>query len=224
MNQQELEEVIADHPVLYHMAESGSWPSIQCRGLLSTSALLDLYGYSGAGRFAIESARRPESIRIRHPAHGEAIVRDQKPMTDAGLRRALLDGLVPKQWYRILNSRVFFWLTQERLRTLLTARPYAAKNHDVLFVETGPLVEAYRQQITLSPMNSGCTVPFPHKRGLQTFQSIDDYPYEEWRTKRRGVDPVVELAIDGGVPNIAAFVLKVVDMRAREILGLIWQR
>jgi hypothetical protein len=42
VNENELQELLADCLVLYHMAERGSWGSIQRHGLLSTSALLDL--------------------------------------------------------------------------------------------------------------------------------------------------------------------------------------
>ena len=62
MTEEELEEVITDCPRLFHMAESGSWDSIRERGLLSTSALLDLYEISDPDREAIESTRRPTSI------------------------------------------------------------------------------------------------------------------------------------------------------------------
>ena len=39
--------ITALYPPLYHMAAEGSWPSIQRHGLLSTSALLDLYEVCG---------------------------------------------------------------------------------------------------------------------------------------------------------------------------------
>lgn len=35
------EDLIRDYPVLHHMAEAGSWPSIARHGLLSATALLD---------------------------------------------------------------------------------------------------------------------------------------------------------------------------------------
>ena len=53
MTEGELAELIRDCPTLYHMAECGSWPSIRRHGLLSTSALLDLYGVQGAERDVI---------------------------------------------------------------------------------------------------------------------------------------------------------------------------
>jgi hypothetical protein len=68
-------------PRLFHMAEADSWASIQQHGLLSTTALLDLYEVTGPERDVIESVRRPESVRIEHPIHGTAWIRDNKPIT-----------------------------------------------------------------------------------------------------------------------------------------------
>jgi hypothetical protein len=220
---EELELMIRYHPLLFHMAECESWVSIRQYGLLSTTALLDLYGYVGAERQAIEGRRRPESITIRHRSYGTAVVRDQKPMTDSNLSRALRDGLTPEDWYRLLNARVFFWLTEDRLHRLLNAGTYSRKTHDVLMVETRPLVENYRHQITLSPMNSGNTRPYPHKRGRNTFLSIADYPYREERRKRPR-EPVVELAVEGGVPDIAEYVTEVAEMQGNTRLRTIWKR
>jgi hypothetical protein len=45
------------------MAEVGTWLSIRERGLLSTSALLDLYGIEGEERRRIESCNRPDLSR-----------------------------------------------------------------------------------------------------------------------------------------------------------------
>jgi hypothetical protein len=50
------ERLASRYPVLFHMAEDGSWESIRERGLLSTSALLDLFEVEAEERFAIESA------------------------------------------------------------------------------------------------------------------------------------------------------------------------
>lgn len=56
------DEVIVTFPRLWHMAADGSWPSIRDRGLLSTSALLDLYEVTGDERVSLESRHRPESV------------------------------------------------------------------------------------------------------------------------------------------------------------------
>jgi uncharacterized protein DUF7002 len=206
------------------MAERGSWPSIRSHGLLSTTALLDLYEYPENRRLQIEAERRPESVQIEHLKYGQATIRDQIPMTDSALVRCLGDGLTPTDWYRMLNARVFFWLTEERLERLLSAGSYASSSHDVLFIETAPLIDNHRELITLAPINTGNTRPYPAPRGLSTFSSIENYPYKEWMAKRRGKEPVVELAVMHGVPDIERFTLCVKEMHGKEVIRTIWTR
>src|SRR5947208_561341 len=87
------------YPRLYHVTSEGSWPFIEKHGLLSTEALLDLFEIIGAQRDQILASRRPECVTIENPAHGRAIIRDQKPLIESRLRTALEDGLRPKDWY-----------------------------------------------------------------------------------------------------------------------------
>src|SRR5262249_10557239 len=136
-----VDELSDRFPRLFHMAELGSWPSIRERGLLSTSGLLDLFEIDSVQRFQIESCHRPESVEILHKVHGRAVIRDQKPMSDSSLCRALGNSMEPAAWYRELNSRVFFWLSEDRLNTLLGARAYRHQRHDILLVDTRKLVE-----------------------------------------------------------------------------------
>jgi hypothetical protein len=215
---EELDELLTDCPTLFHMAERGSWQSICKRGLLSTTALLDLYKIKGKERAKIESERRPQGVPLTAPALPRAVVRDQQPMDDAGLRRCLPPHIAPADWYRLLNSKVFFWLTRERLLLLLGARPYRNESHDVIEVQSRSLVQAYYDKIWLCPMNSGCTKPFPHPRDAQTFRRIPDYPYAERRRKKKAGERVVELAVDYGVPDIQKFVVRAVEMRGDAII------
>jgi hypothetical protein len=224
VTESELDELLSDCPILYHMAERGSWPSIRKHGLLSTTALLDLTGTTGEERVRIESMRRADSVAIEHSQHGRVVIRDNKPMDDRGLIRCLQDGLTPRDWYELLNARVFFWLNRQRLNGLLSAGSYADEEHDVLQLDSRRLVETYRHQITLSPINSGCTKPMPHPRGLSTFQSIDNYPYAHWRPRRRRGERVVELAVSPGVTDIERYVLRVIRMKAGEELKLLYER
>ena len=69
MSEEELEELIADCPTLYHMAERGSWESIKTRGLLSTSALLDLYAVPEPQRSSIEKQHRPLGIELKRDSY-----------------------------------------------------------------------------------------------------------------------------------------------------------
>ena len=222
MTDTDLDELLEHCPVLFHMAERGAWPSIRRHGLLSTSALLDLYEVGAAERAATEDSHRPQGVVLARADLGCAVVRDQKPMDDASLTRCLQDGLAPRDWYRLLNSRVFFWLSRKRLLRLLCARPYRALEHDVLELDTRALVAAYAERITLSPINSGATRPFPAPRGLGTFLPIADYPYADWRTRRPAGDRVVELAVQGGITDVSPFVLRVSSMCGEAVHSVIY--
>lgn len=223
MTEGELAELLADCPTLYHMAERGSWSSIRVHGLLSTTALLDRYGLFGAARAEIESKRRSKGVLLEHEGFSDAVVRDQLPMDDKGLIRCLGDGLSPHEWYRILNSKVFFWLTRDRLLRLLNAGTYRLQEHEVLEIDARPLIDAYEDKIWFCPINSGCTKPFPHPRDKKTFQRISDYPYAQWRTKRKRGERIVELAVDYAVPDVANFVTRVIRMKAHEELAVLFK-
>lgn len=224
MTSDELAELLADCPALYHMAERGSWPSIQNAGLLSTTALLDRFAVLGEVRETIEAKRRPASVALERAGMARAVVRDQFPMDDKGLTRCLQDNLSPADWYRLLNAKVFFWLTKDRLSRLLNAGLYRLAEHDVLTLDSAKLVAAYAQKIWLCPMNSGCTKPIPHPRGIATFRRIADYPYAAYRAKRKRGERAVELAVDYAVPDIVKFVTKVVRMRGDTELEILFER
>ena len=221
MTEAELEELITDCPTLYHMAERGSWESIKRYGLLSTSALLDHYAVPPSKRTAIESQHRPESVEVRGDNLPRAVVRDQIPMSDAGLRRALPNRLSPVDWYELLNTKVFFWLSEARLHKLTNAKSYRAQEHDVLEVDTKSLIEAHRDAVWLCPINSGCTKPVPHPRDETIFSRIPDYPYAHWRDRRGRRERVVELAVDHSLEDIRYHVRRVVVKRGTQVLSVI---
>ena len=199
------------YPRLWHMAELENWGLIQEHGLLSTSALLDLFEYDGAEREPIESAYRAESVVIEHPELGKATIRDQGPMHSDAVVARFLDEISPAQWYRLLNSRVFFWLTENRLQRLLGAGLYRARPHMVLELDTAALLERHLEQITLAPINSGAIFRGGKtRRGPQTFNRFNDYP---WDDRKKSPELVVELAVDRAVPELDAVL---VDARERQ--------
>lgn len=195
-------------PQLFHMAEAGSWPAIQQHGLLSTTALLDLYEIEGDERDRLESARRPESIAIHHPVHGTSWIRDNKPINEKVLRRTLA-GMTEPEFYRLLNGRVFLWLTETRLHRLRSAPPYRSRPHDVLVVSTERLFAAHGDRVELSPMNSGAVHPAAdYPRGTGTFSRIDEYPWAQ-RRKTAPSEPIVEVTVPYAIPHITDLVVEV---------------
>lgn len=195
-------------PRLFHMAEAGSWPSIQQHGLLSTTALLDLFEVTGDERDAIEAARRAESVEIVHPKLGAVWIRDNRPINATVLRRTLV-GMSEPDWYRTLNERVFFWLTEDRLDRLRGAGPYRERKHDVLTIDTALLLGSHGDQVELSHLNSGAVhAGATYPRGAGTFAAIETYPWtQRLRTARQ--EPIVELTVPYAVPDISDFVIDV---------------
>lgn len=159
---------IADRwPHLYHIAEQASWTSIQGHGVRSATALLDLFEIHGAARTPIESARRPESAKIKHPLHGVAWIRDHKPINETVLRRTL-DGMSEAEWCRTLSGRAYCWLEKTRLGKLRRAPAYQDRKHDVLVVSTAKLLDRYAEIVELCHLNSGAVHPaadYPRGKG-----------------------------------------------------------
>ncbi len=198
MNTDELEHFLEKHPQLYHMAEPGAWEGIQRNGLLSTSALLDLYGVVGRRRFDLESARRPESVPLTGRGLSGAVVRDQGPINENKLRQALPDEITLRDWYKFLNGKVFFWATRDRLYRM--AKAYGDRSREVVVIDTRRFVDAYRDRIWLCHMNSGATMFPDHRRSYETFRKIADYPYAKRRKK------VAEVCVNRSVPDVLGFV------------------
>ena len=205
------------------MAEKGTWPSIKKLGLLSTTALLDLYGIKGKERDRIESFRRPDSVRISHEEYGTAVIRDNKPISDKALDKCLT-GMTKEAWYRLLNGKVFFWLSADRVSGLVSARAYREKEHIVLTVDTAKLLAKCEAEVTLSPINSGSTVYNPQPRDANTFASLKHYPFNEWEKKRRSpTKAIAELAVNYQIEDIDKMILRVERRKKTKILEILYE-
>ncbi len=180
------------------MAADGSWPGIAQHGLLSATALLDLFEITDPLRYQLEAQRRPESRVIQHPVHGQAVIRDNKPLLESRLAGCLQGGMTPEQWYRLLNRRTFFWPTRKRVETLLAA--YRGAPQIVITVSTERLVAAHSDAICLSIINSGATRPFARPRGPDTFTPLDAFDFDA--RKRYGHTAIAELTVDYAVKDM----------------------
>jgi len=207
------------HPTLYHMADARNWESVQRHGLLSTSALLDRCNVSGARRDALESGRRPATVPLvsKGKVGGEMVyIRDQHPLDPVALA-ACLDDVSPEAWYRLLNGRVFFWPTRDRLERMLKA--YGRSEQAIFELDTQRLLGRYADKIELSHINSGYAHKrYPSaKRGTKTFVPLQNYVYSA-RNK------IAEVTVLYAVPDVFSFTERVVLERVDRENRVLWQR
>ena len=92
----------------YHVVWHGSWRSIESNGLLSSRALLRHYGENEDEIVSLTQHRRSDWVEIENNNQIPVTLRDQKPLSDKGLVRALQGCATPGQWYDLINSMVFF--------------------------------------------------------------------------------------------------------------------
>lgn len=174
------EELAEKHQYLYHTTDPENWRGILNHGLLSTNCLLNLFGKSDADREKFIQRRREKSEYLWRADLGTAVITDNIPMHDGKLANCLDDGLVPSQWYKKLNQRVFFWTNEKNLHTLLGAKAFRGRERLVLVFRTMELAKAYHQQMELSPINSGATLFEPARRGCKTFSPLGVYDFKTW--------------------------------------------
>ena len=188
------------------MAHKSSWPLIQTQGLLSTSALLDLFEIKGAERTRIEEQRRNETVSITHSIHGTAYIRDQKPLRMSQLA-SCLEGITPANWLKLLSSKVFLWPNSRRVQALSKARAYRDQAHCLIAVDTIGLLCYCANNISLTPINIGSTLYNPPKRSPDTFSSLADFP------KRKSSDKIAEVAVDHSISHLHEIVNSVKMIR-----------
>lgn len=216
-------ELVRLYPRLFHMAEANAWDGIVRHGLLSTAALLDLYEVKDPTRSELLTRRRAEGVTLRHPMHGSAVIRDNKPLSESKLAAALTD-MTTGEWLALLNSRVFFFLQEQRLNRLLAARAYRTRSHLVITVDTDRLLGLVGENnVHLSRINTGSTAYAAVARGSQTFRSIADFDHPPRKRPLANASDVAELCVQTGVPDITS-VAERAALHTPDGITSVWER
>ena len=171
-----------------------------------------------------------------------AIIRDQEPLSDDTLDRQLSrqrkrrPNSTPtfEAWHKRQNDRAFFFPTRAGAEVM--ANKYQnQKEHnpeekripknkrapqDMLVVCTKSLVDEYGKRIELSARNSGdlrregdlSKKPDWYRRHDELFLTLHRFDYESWLRRSPRQNPVKEVTVRGGVPDISDHVIKVVQM------------
>jgi alkylated DNA nucleotide flippase Atl1 len=201
-------EFVMRYPRLFHMTSLDAWPGIERHGLRSVTALLDLLYVDPDQRRAIEKELRPETVIMSDADLGRFEIRDQKPLNVDKLQSCLTDMAV-SEWVELLNRKVFFWPTDQRVEDLLGALAYRGREHLVLVVNTESLLAVHESAVTLAPINTGSVLYDPPPRGRHTLLPIADYPFEEWRRRRGPRKAIAEVAVDYAVVDIVNHIVHV---------------
>ena len=209
-----VEQLAAKYPLLWHMADVRNTDGILQRGLLSTSALLDLLEIDRNERKRYERERRPDDTVLESDEHGTIVLRDQRPLNIARLEGALTSGTT-RNFLAFINRRVFFWPTIERLKTMNGARAYQDRTQLVFVLRSAGLLAEYEPSIRLSRINSGATMPYAAPRSVATFQTLREY---DWSSGKRSV---AEVTIESGVPDIWTFVERLELWRNAEMISIL---
>ena len=98
---------------------------------------------------------------------------------------------------------------------LLQARAYRDRKHCVLTVDTSELLRRHIDRVTLCPMNSGCTLFVPPKRGSTTFLPFKAFPFKKHEA--------VELVVEYNVPDIADFTVRANHMLKSDTIEQIYE-
>jgi hypothetical protein len=204
---------LPDH--VYHLAEASNWPFIRTEGLLSASKLMERAGLSAEQRTQLENTQRQEHTALPNGVH----VRDQRPMPPSALANCL-QGMTPRQWYALINSRVFFWLDPDRLNRQRAA--CGARAQVVLTIDVAQLIQSHRSRAAVTPINTGNARRKPALRGEATFVPVQEFLERGWAreaealgiTERKRSHRPVELTVRDAVPDIMKFVLRVDQLKA----------
>jgi hypothetical protein len=205
---------------VYHLAEAANWPSIQRHGLLSASRLLHQANLPEKVRTVLETTQRKAHTRL--PSGTE--LRDQLPMP-ANALNACVVGLTASEWYALINRQVFFWLDAERLnrqRKACGPRPQV-----VLTIDAAAMIEAHREAVALTPINTGNARRKPAKRSAHTFVPYATWVSSGWASESAAVGVAVrsrthkpvELTIADAVPDIMRFVVAVSEVPSGQLFS-----
>lgn len=201
-------------PLVFHMVDEGNWASVAQRGLRSASSLIDELR-DAEQRASLKRTYRPSTLVLQTGCR----LRDQRPMPPQCLARCLDQPLQASDWYALVNDRVFFWTSTERLQRHRAACLDRAQV--ILAVNTEELMARHADEAEVTAFNSGNARRLPAKRGHRSF-----VPYQSWlesawlKESATGLPPrrpehlPVELVVRDAVPEVLSMTSRLVRLPA----------
>ena len=200
-------ELAALHPRLYHITSVGSWELISRIGLLSTYSLLAKFGGDEARVAELTKKRRPKCVQLSHESFGDIQISDNLPLSEKKLLSCLDDGILPSQWFEMLNRRVFFWVDRKKIDGMANSNGGRKRSLEVLEFDTLSLASDNFKNTEITRFNTGNTNHKAAQRGLGTFSRLADVSYADWRRNRskikKTLDNIAEVTVVCGIENIS---------------------
>jgi hypothetical protein len=176
----QIEQFIKLRPFLYHLTDRRNLDNIfQTKMIYSTIDLVKKSNLSEVEQKVLLMNKRKSHSAI--PLGDRIIyIRDQNPILENNLKKTLTKGWKVSDFYMLLNSRVFFWPTIDRLNRHY--KRYLNEHPIILRVKTSEIIELNINP-EFSRLNTGATRSNakwnggPPARGENTFYRMDKYPH-----------------------------------------------
>ncbi len=205
--------------VVYHLIEASNWPFIEKEGLLSASSLLRMSSLSSEEVEAIERNQRPQKVVLPDGR----VLRDQRPLPEAALKRCLIE-CEPSAWYKLINSKVYFWVDLARLNRVRKAILTAPQV--VLKVDAHALLAQYGSKAAVTPYNIGNAMRKASRRSCATLVPYSTWQVSGWQSESAAVGGKprsrqhrpAELVVADAIPDIMKYVLEVRKLAPGELM------
>lgn len=176
----EITEFIKKKEFLYHLTDRENLERIKTtKELLSTETIIN--------RSSLSKNEKNEFLTQRRKTHEVVVIdndsyhiRDQRPISLLNLVKCLTTGFTVSDFFRMLNNRVFFWPTLQRLNSHY--KRYSSENPIIIRVSTEALLNI-NSHAEFCRLNSGATRSnsylkgAPPERGNGTFLPSEEFKY-----------------------------------------------
>jgi hypothetical protein len=186
------------------MVDVANWESVLANGLCSAAELIRASVSDEKAREVI-CAHRGDTLVL---PNGNRL-RDQVPMPPSSLVKCLDTGLTPADWYALMNSKIFFWSSVERLNRHRAA--CAAREQMVLVLDFQRVVGSYSARLQVTPINTGFAQRQAARRGLRSFVNWERWVTHRWADEavvgepmRSPRHPIVEITIQNQMSDVVA--------------------
>jgi hypothetical protein len=175
-----IEEFIEKREFLYHLTDRENLERVKThKELLSTESIVNLSSMEDDEKEEFLSQRRKSHATI-NVGDTSYRIRDQRPISLLNLVKCLTTGFTVKDFFRMLNNRVFFWPTLQRLESHYNR--YKDERPIIIRVSTRELLDL-NHHAEFCRLNSGATRSNSHlngappERGEGTFSSAEIFNY-----------------------------------------------